>query len=153
MKLQLKSSIIEKALSMLSDQLDELRDEISTKLSAGGDKDESITEGSYSGSGLEDMAREEADRLRREAERIEGIINTFKNYKFEKEHTSIGPLALAKTDKGYFFITRAMKDVVLDDIRVKMIGTDAPIYSELEYKKAGETVRFNQLELKVESII
>lgn len=148
-KLNLKKQIIEKSLVQLRELHSELIEEFEMKAHASDSADDGVVAGSFgSDSGMEDMSKETAMVRKEEAEQVKATIKLFENYKFEKEHEEIEPLALVKTNKGYFFITKAVKDVVIDGVKYHMMATDAPIYNCLEGKRRGDKIMFNNMEFE-----
>ncbi len=61
--------------------------------------------------------------------------------------------SVVETKDSYYFIATALGDIVLGDgSKVHVISTEAPIYTELEGKKKGETFRLNEKDVEILNI-
>lgn len=153
-KLELKQKIVNAALEQLTELHTELMEEAELKLHVAADTEDGVVSGSFGSgdSGTEDMSKETAFLRKEEAYKIEQVINLFKNYRFEKEHEVVEPLAVVETNKGNFFISRAVKDVTIDGVKYHLLATDAPIYSVLEGKKKGDKFKFNNINFEIKDL-
>lgn len=58
--------------------------------------------------------------------------------------------SIVETNKQNYFIAAALGEIKLDDgITVYAISTEAPIFEQLKGKKAGDTFKLNNEELKI----
>lgn len=153
-KLELKKAIAEAATNQLEELLFELKETAQMKLQASGEDDDSIVSGSFGSgdSGNEDMSKEAAAIILAEAENVKVNIQAFKNFRFEKEHNSVSLLSLLETDKGNFFISRAVKPVTLNGTRYFLLATSAPIYEAMQGKKKGESYTFNNITYTIKDL-
>ena len=74
--------------------------------------------------------------------------------KVDREHYSENVKfgSVVKTPKHYYFIAIALGEVTLDDTKINVISTEAPIYKELEGKKAGDKFTWRDEEIKIEEV-
>ena len=153
-KLEVKQKIVDAALLHLKELHNELVDEAELKLHVAADIEDGVVSGSFGSgdSGTEDMSKETAFLRKEEAYKVEQTINLFSNYRFEKEHKEVEPLAVVETNRGNFFISKAVKDVVVDGVKYHFLAIDAPIYSSLDGKKTGDTIEFNKLKFEIKDI-
>lgn len=153
--LEVKRKVVAAALEQLEELYQDLKESADMKLNAAGtDEDDTVSAGSFGSgdSGNEDMSKESGTAIMKEAEAIKEVIQVFKNYRFEKIHQEIGLLSMVITDKGNFFITRAVKSVSVDGQKYFLMATDAPIYTEMEGKKKGESFTFNNNTFKIKDL-
>ncbi len=152
--LELKREITKIAIEQLEELHSELLDEANLKMHTGGDsEDDSIVHGSFGETGSEDMSKETAQLRMKEASQLAETIRTFKNYKFEKEHSDVGYLSLIQSNRGYFFVSKAVQSVRVDNIKYNLIGMEAPIYKALEGCKRGDKIQFNSMDFVIENVV
>lgn len=152
-KMELKQEIVNAALAYLKELHGELIEEAELKLHTAGEEDGIVSGSIGSGDmGTEDMSKETAFLRKEEAYRIEQIINFFQNCRFEKAHDVVEPLAVVMTNRGNFFVSRAVKDVTVDGKKYHLLAQDAPIYSALVDKKKGDKFKFNNLEFEIQDL-
>ena len=74
--------------------------------------------------------------------------------KIDREHYSENVKfgSIVKTPKNYYFISTALGEVLIDDTKVNVISTEAPIYKELEGKKAGDKFTWRDEEIEIEEV-
>ncbi len=151
----LKIKVNNAAIEHLEEIIRELRDEISTKLKGDGNTDEGGfpgNSGDYSAQASNNFLSEQASIRRSEAEQYQQMVDKLKTYKFAKELNVVDSLSLIKTNRGWFFISQAVKPLNVDGTKYFMLTTNAPIYSVMEGRKAGESFSFRGIDYTIESI-
>lgn len=153
--LETKGKLVKEAIKELNELHEGLVQTAEMKMHSGAIDDESIMQGSFGSgdSGMEDMSKETAALKMQEADQVKEDIKVYEQYKFEKPHEVIEPLALVKTNKGNFFITkRPLNKIKVDGEFFFMIAPTAPIYGAMEGKKKGDSFSFNGNEFKIEEL-
>ncbi len=70
----------------------------------------------------------------------------------EEEHKIIEDGTLIETDKAYIFIGISVPKFNINDKVVYAISVEAPVYSKVKGKNIGDSIEFNQQEMKIISI-
>lgn len=70
----------------------------------------------------------------------------------EEEHKIIEDGTLIETDKAYIFIGISVPKFNINDKVVYTISVEAPVYSKVKGKNIGDSIEFNQQEMKIISI-
>ncbi len=154
--LEIKQTLIDKAVHHLEGMAMELREEIKSKLQGEGSTDEggfAGTFGDYSAQGAENVLKEQAMIRRAEAEKHERLIKQLKNLNLNAPQESISLGNLVETDKGAFLISYALRPIELNGKKYMFLGTEAPIYEVMAGKKEGESFEFRGIAYKVLSIV
>lgn len=146
--LQIKQAITDQAIKVQEELYKDLMDEANV----GGHDDDDLPELETGEAGHESESVKLATIRREEADMVRQNINTMQNYKFTTPHTEVEKLALIITNRGNFFISKALKPVVVDGTKYFLLATDAPIYSEMEGKKKGDKFSFNNIEYVIEDL-
>ena len=70
----------------------------------------------------------------------------------EEEHKIIEDGTLIETDKAYIFIGISVPKFNINDKVVYAISVEAPVYANIKGKNIGDSIEFNQQEMKINSI-
>jgi hypothetical protein len=151
-KLELKQEIINQAIKNLEELKADLEAEVNLKNNNTDSNEHGVSSGDYGEISNTDTSRETASIIDSEVQKIADTIQIFKDYKFEKEHSEIGLLALAETNRGNFLICKPVKDILIDGTRYHLLGLDAPIYSHLKGLKSGDKFNFNNLKWEIKTV-
>jgi len=154
--LELKAKIIDKTIHNLEGIILELRGDIKNMLRGEGSTDEggfNGTKGDFGAAGQENYLREQAQLSRREVEKHEALVQQLKNTNIENENSEVGLGSLVYTNHGNFLIAHAARPVVLDGADYMLIGTEAPIYSEMVGKTKGTRFAFRGINYIIESVL
>ncbi|MET3537076.1 hypothetical protein [Chryseobacterium limigenitum] len=60
--------------------------------------------------------------------------------------------ALVKTDKGLFYISASLGEIVFDNQKIMTVSAESPLVKAMHGKKGGETFVINNIHQKIESI-
>lgn len=64
------------------------------------------------------------------------------------EHVQLG--SIVETEKKYYFVAAALGEIDMEDgSKVYAISTEAPIFEQMNGKKAGDTFRLNDEEIEI----
>lgn len=146
--LEIKKAITNEAIK----RQEELYKDLMEEAHVGGEIGEDIPELETGEAGHESESVKLAAIRREEAEEVKQIISTLKNYRFETPHEEVEKLALVITNKGNFFISKAIKPVTVEGTKYYLLATDAPIYSAMDGKKKGESFSFNNMDYTIEDL-
>ncbi|MAX79660.1 MAG: hypothetical protein CL843_05735 [Crocinitomicaceae bacterium] len=146
--LEIKQAIVDKAVERLEEKYTDLMDEANVGQQ---DKDD-VAETETGEAGHESESVQLATIMREEAEQVRKDIQAMKNYKFEKPHEQVEMLALVKTNKGNFFISKAIKPVEINKEKYFFLALDAPIYTAMEGKKQGDSFTFNNMKYTINEL-
>ena len=153
--MDIKVKVNNAAIEHLEEIVSELRDEISTKLKGDGNTDEggfAGNSGDYSAQASNNFLSEQASIRRSEAIQYQNILNKLKSSRFEKKLDEVEYLSLIKTNRGWFFINQTVKPLKVDGVQYFMLTKEAPIYSTMVGKKAGDSFSFRGVDYTIESI-
>ncbi len=147
--LKLKHKIAAAVAVRLEEQYNELMDEIHV----GGHDEDDPLEMEAGEAGHDTESNKLASIRREEAEEVKRLIQTFRNYQFQKEKAEVELLSLVMTNRGNFFISKALKAIEVDGEKYFLMATDAPVYAKMEGKKKGDAFEFNNITFKINDII
>lgn len=153
--LAFKKKIKEEVIKHLEETIKELREEVSVMLKGDGSTDEggfSGNSGDYSAQSANNYLSEQASIRRVEADNYQQVVNTFKGYQFSEEHKRVEMLSLLKTNRGVFFISRAIKPLIVEGTQVFCLATDAPVYKMMSEKQKGDRFEFRDIEYVIEDL-
>jgi hypothetical protein len=146
--LEIKQAITDEAISRQEELYKDLMDEANV----GGHDGEDFPELETGEAGHESESVKMAAIRREEADEVRQNITSMKNYKFTKPHDEVEMLALIKTNRGNFFISKALKPVTVNGEKYYLLAPDAPIYSEMVGKKKGDSFSFNNISYTIEDL-
>ncbi len=151
---EFKEQIVAGAIAHMEQSIEDLLSEAEMKLSVNPDTEDGIITGSLGSGdlGTEDMSKEAGMIRKAEAQNLKNLVQQFKNYRFEGDIDSAGPLAVVRTNRGTFFISSALPAVTVDGEKVNLISTQAPIYKHLQGKKAGDSFVLNNLKFEIKEV-
>lgn len=153
---ELKAKIIDKTIHNLEGIVLELRGDIKNMLRGEGSTDEggfSGTKGDFGAVGQENYLREQAQLSRREVEKHEALIQQLRNINIESGNSEVGMGSLVYTNHGNFLIAHAARPIEIDGVDYMLIGTEAPIYSEMVGKTEGTKFTFRGINYIIESVL
>lgn len=96
-------------------------------------------------------AKDMTQRLQQPIINLENAINELKTYK-NLERSIVEQGAVVETDNGTLVIGVSIAPMDLDGKKIIGISEVAPIYSQINGKKAGETLQIGNKEYKILSI-
>lgn len=100
----------------------------------------------------QDQSRDSARNVLTRIEKAKENLAKFKNIRPQLvDEITNGNVVL--TDKVNFVIGLAFKDFEWKNEKFIGISVEAPIFAELQWKKEGETLVFNQVEYKIKEIL
>lgn len=153
--MDIKQQLVDLAVKYLEGLTAELRHDVKSKLRGEGSTDEggfAGTFGDYSAQGTENYLKEEALKQRVEADKHDQQVLQFKRLRLDPPTESISLGNLVETNRGYFFISYALKPIELNDKKYVLLGTEAPIYEVMAEKKVGDSFEFRGINYTVKSI-
>lgn len=87
-------------------------------------------------------------------DRIRTMKETLANLDLNHRSETIRPGSVVETKNNYYFISVPLGEIDLDSGRkVYAISTDAPLYKELDGKKAGEKFTFHNSEVEIVKVL
>jgi len=100
----------------------------------------------------QDQSRDSARNVLMRVNLAKENLSDFKNLRPQLvEEITSGNVVL--TDKVNFVIGLAFKDFNWENEKYIGISTDAPIFSELQFKKEGDTLVFNGVEYQIKEVL
>jgi len=152
---EIKAQLIERAVAHLEELVSNLKDEAKHQLRGEGSTDEggfAGTSGDYGAISQENSLREQAQINRREAQKYEGIIKALKAIDTSVEHNFVSQGCLITTNRGHYFISKALRPIAINNKQFHFLATDAPIYKVMAGKKEGDTFEFRNIAYEIKSI-
>ena len=98
------------------------------------------------------MMQLEHQKLTSQLQRLKAQIGELKVINPDFVCTKIGQGSLVQTDRGIYFICTALGKVSLQDHIYFCISLQSPIGKLLQHKVVGDTVKFNDKAIKIQSI-
>ena len=151
-KLEKKQRITDVAIAYIENTIEELLEEVNTKLQGDGSTDEggfAGNNGDYSAQSANNFLSEQAHIRRAEAEQHKEMVFAMKRYRFLNTHKKVELLTLLITNRGTFFISKPIMPLDVDGEKVFYLATDAPIYEIMAGKEKGDSFSFRNIDYKI----
>ncbi|WP_029036845.1 transcription elongation factor [Salinimicrobium xinjiangense] len=86
-------------------------------------------------------------------DRVRNMKETLANLDLDHRSEVIRPGSVVETENGYYFISVPLGEIDLESgSKVYAISTDAPLYKELDGKKAGDSFKFRDGEVDIVNV-
>lgn len=145
----IKHQLYKKCLELLNQQLDKYHKEMAVVREAL----ESESSPSEDDDGGKGEMLIELEKYAKYIQTSEKTKEQLKRIDVSQEHQVIANGSLVETESHFFFISVALGKLDLEDSKnYYSISTDAPIYSHLKGKKAGESFSFNNMNYSIISV-
>jgi len=92
------------------------------------------------------------DTMERELQFLHYEMNILRNLDWENEKQQVDQGAVVVTDKRTFFICVSIEEVVVEGEKVFGLSVQAPIYVEMQHKKAGDSFEFNGISYQIKAV-
>lgn len=130
--------VIEDKKLYLNGLINDLRSSNTDTKSSMGDKYETSRE----------MLQQEIDRIQRQLHEVEKSESVLKSL-HQKNYVKVGMGAEVKTTLGNFCIAFGLGEVILDNEKLFVLSTDAPVAKAMEAKGVGEFFEINGKQQKI----
>lgn len=143
-----KSKILEIIKSKISEKIQNLETLITETRASSNDTKSSMGDKYETG---REMLQQEINNLQRQLNEIlnqQAIVQKIN----EESSSKVQNGALVKTDKGLFYISVSLGELVCDNQKIMTVSVESPLVKAMYGKKAGETFAINNIQQKIENI-
>lgn len=143
-----KSKILEIIKSKISEKIQNLETLITETRASSNDTKSSMGDKYETG---REMLQQEINNLQRQLNEVlnqQAIIQKINVELSSKVQNG----ALVKTDRGLFYISVSLGEIVIDNKKIMTVSAESPLVKAMYGKKAGETFTINNIQQTVENI-
>ncbi|AZA55432.1 hypothetical protein EG348_01100 [Chryseobacterium sp. G0201] len=143
-----KSKILEIIKSKISEKIQNLETLITETRASSNDTKSSMGDKYETG---REMLQQEINNLQRQLNEV--LIQQAIIQKINVELSSkVQNGALVKTDKGLFYISVSLGEIVIDNKKIMTVSAESPLVKAMYGKKVGETFAINNIHQKIDNI-
>lgn len=146
-----KEELFNKCLDLVNERIDQYNEKLETI--SGEDEDHNFHP-DFDEYGNKGEMLTEYEKNATYLDRVRGMKETLANLDLSHRSETVRPGSVVETKNNYYFISVPLGEIDMDSGRkVYAISTDAPIYKELEGRKAGEKFTFHDSEVEVVKVL
>ena len=145
-----KQEVYFKCLDMVNDRINQYNEKLET---ISGQNEESKFHPDFDEYGNKGEMLTEYEQTSEFLDRVQSMKETLANLDIEHRSEIVRPGSVVETKNQYYFIAVPLGEIVLEDGgMVYAISTEAPIYQDMEGKKAGDKFTFKEEEVEIVNI-
>ena len=145
-----KQELYNKCLDMVNERIDQYNEKLDT---ISGQNEQNKFHPDFDEYGNKGEMLTEYEKNSTYLDRVRNMKETLANLDIDHRSEVVRPGSVVETKNQYYFISVPLGEVSLSSgSTVYAISTEAPIYKELEGKKAGDKFNFRDEEIKIVEI-
>ncbi len=135
-----KEELFNKCLDMVNDRIDQYNEKMDT---ISGQNEQHKFHPDFDEYGNKGEMLTEYEKNATYLDRVRSMKETLANLDIEHRSEVVRAGSVVETENGYYFVSVPLGEVDMESgSKVYAISTDAPIYKEMEGKKAGDSFNF-----------
>ena len=135
-----KEELFNKCLDMVNERIDQYNEKMD---SISGQNEQHKFHPDFDEYGNKGEMLTEYEKNATYLDRVRSMKETLANLDIEHRSEVVRPGSVVETEKGYYFVSVPLGEIDMESgSKVYAISTDAPIYQEMEGKKAGDSFNF-----------
>lgn len=145
-----KQQIYYKCLDMVNEKIDQYNEKLGT---ISGQNEENKFHPDFDQYGNKGEMLTEYEKNSDYLDRVQSMKETLANLDIDHRSEVVRPGSVVETKNQYYFISVPLGEITLDDGgMVYAISTEAPIYKDMEGKKAGDEFTFKEENVEIVNI-